>query len=238
MPPLSETVIHTVLFDLDGTLLDTAPDLAAALNVVLIENDRPSLPYENIRPVVSHGGIALIELGFGLQRSDPQFEPLRLRLLEHYRENISCKTRPFPGITDVLERLAARGINWGVVTNKPGWLTEPLLRNLDLYDRAACIVSGDTLDERKPHPAPMLHACELAGSEPAQCVYVGDAERDIEAGKNAGMHTLVAMFGYFMDADDPHNWGADGMLDTPADLLAWLDDSYRVDSAMMSDHAD
>jgi phosphoglycolate phosphatase len=215
--------IRTVLFDLDGTLLDTAPDLAQALNAVRIENNKPPLPYEAIRPVVSHGGIALIELGFELERSDPAFDPLRQRLLEIYRENISTLTRPFPGITELLEKLEQRGISWGVVTNKPGWLTDPLLKDLDLYDRATAVVSGDTLDERKPHPAPMLYACELANSEPGQCVYIGDAQRDIEAGINAGMHTLVALFGYLQEQDDPQNWQADDMIETPMGLLEWLD---------------
>ena len=215
--------IRTVLFDLDGTLLDTAPDLAEALNAVLIENNRPPLPFDAIRPVVSHGGIALIKLGFELEQSDPGFDPLRQRLLEVYRENISRLTRPFPGIADLLDALEKRGINWGIVTNKPGWLTDPLLTDLDLYDRAVAIVSGDTLDERKPHPAPMLHACELAGSEPGQCVYIGDAQRDIEAGINAGMHTLVALFGYLQEQDDPRNWQADDMIETPMGLLEWLD---------------
>jgi 2-phosphoglycolate phosphatase len=215
--------IRTVLFDLDGTLLDTAPDLAQALNAVRIENNRPPLPYEAIRPVVSHGGIALIELGFELEQSDPAFDPLRQRLLEIYRENISRLTRPFPGITELLDVLEERGLGWGVVTNKPGWLTDPLLKDLDLYDRAVAIVSGDTLDERKPHPAPMLYACELANSEPGQCVYIGDAQRDIEAGINAGMHTLVALFGYLQEQDDPRNWQADDMIETPMELLTWLD---------------
>jgi len=216
-------MIRTVLFDLDGTLLDTAPDLAQALNTVLIENNRAPLPYEAIRPVVSHGGIALIELGFEMERSNPAFEPLRQRLLETYRENISSLTLPFPGITDVLDTLDERGISWGIVTNKPGWLTDPLLQDLGLYDRAVVVVSGDTLDQRKPHPAPMLHACELAGSEPGHCVYIGDAERDIEAGINAGMHTLVALFGYLQEQDDPQSWQADGLIETPMDLLTWLD---------------
>ena len=215
--------IRTVLFDLDGTLLDTAPDLAQALNAVRIENNRPPLPYEAIRPVVSHGGIALIELGFELEQSDPAFDPLRQRLLEIYRENISRLTRPFPGITELLENLEKRGLGWGVVTNKPGWLTDPLLKDLDLYDRAVAVVSGDTLDERKPHPAPMLYACELANSEPGQCVYIGDAQRDIEAGINAGMHTLVALFGYLQEQDDPRAWQADDMIETPMGLLEWLD---------------
>ena len=216
--------IRTVLFDLDGTLLDTAPDLADALNTVLEQQGCAPLPYSDIRPVVSHGGIALIALGFGLQPGDPRFEELRAQLLKVYRENISIKTRPFPGMAEVLDQLEARDMNWGVVTNKPGWLTDPLLRDLGLFDRAACIVSGDTLEQRKPHPAPMLHACEQAGSLPAQCVYVGDAQRDIEAGKNAGMQTLVALFGYIPAEDDVHAWQADAAINTPHELLDWLDE--------------
>jgi 2-phosphoglycolate phosphatase len=215
--------IQTVLFDLDGTLLDTAPDLAAALNTVLAENRRAPLPFETIRPVVSHGGVAIIRRGFGLQTSDPAIEPLRQRLLEVYRATISTHTRPFPGMDDVLDTLEARGLNWGVVTNKPGWLTQPLLSDLGLLQRAACVVSGDTLAQRKPDPAPMLHACALTGSEPRQCVYIGDAQRDVEAGNNAGMYTLVALFGYFQENDRPREWQADAMIDTPAGLLEWLD---------------
>jgi phosphoglycolate phosphatase len=215
--------IRTVLFDLDGTLLDTAPDLAAALNTVLQENRRAALPYAAIRPVVSHGGMALIQLGFSMDPSDPEFEALRQRLLMVYRDNLSTLTRPFPGMEPLLETLEARGLNWGIVTNKPAWLTEPLLQDLGLFERAACIVSGDTLGERKPHPAPMLHACAQAGSAPGQCVYIGDAQRDIEAGNKAGMYTLVALFGYLQATDAPHSWGASGCISEPAELLAWLD---------------
>jgi len=214
--------IRTVLFDLDGTLLDTAPDLADALNAVLMENHRPPLPFQEIRGVVSHGAMALIRLGFELDEFHPDFQPLRQRLLALYRDNLSRKTRPFPGMDELLDQLETLGYNWGVVTNKPGWLTDPLLKNLGLHDRAACVVSGDTLETRKPHPAPMLHACELIGSKPEHCVYVGDAERDVEAGRNAGMHTLVALFGYFQAHDRPHEWHADGMIHEPSDLLAWL----------------
>ncbi len=215
--------ISTVLFDLDGTLLDTAPDLADALNTVLAENRRAPLPFDTIRGVVSHGGKALIELGFSLPESHPDFDPLRLRLLAVYRDNIARRTRPFPGMSELLGQLEQRGLNWGVVTNKPAWLTEPLLKELGLYGRAACVISGDTLNERKPHPAPMLHACEQAGSTPDQCVYIGDAQRDIEAGRNARMHTLVALFGYFRESDRPQEWQADALLEEPGELLAWLD---------------
>ena len=220
---MPDTDTRTILFDLDGTLLDTAPDLADALNTVLLENQRSPLSFEEIRPVVSHGGIALIELGFKLDRSDPAFGPLRQRLLDVYRENVSRRTQPFPGITELLDNIEQRGLNWGIVTNKPGWLTEPLLKDLDLFERAACVVSGDTLNERKPHPAPMLHASELANSRPEQCVYIGDAQRDIEAGNNAGMQTLVALFGYLQETDEPRSWNASDMIEHPQDLLAWLD---------------
>ena len=221
---MPDTETRTILFDLDGTLLDTAPDLADALNTLLIENQRSPLPLDDIRPAVSHGGVALVRLGFNMESSDPAFESLRERLLEVYRENISRRTRPFPGISELLETIEQRGLNWGIVTNKPGWLTEPLLQDLDLFNRAACVVSGDTLDERKPHPAPMLHASRLANSRPEQCVYIGDAQRDIEAGNNAGMQTLVALFGYLQNEDEPHTWNANSMIEHPQDLLAWLDD--------------
>ena len=201
--------IRTVLFDLDGTLADTAPDLAYALNRVLEEQGGRPLPFDTIRPVVSHGGIALIKLGFGIDEQAPEFPPLRQRLLDIYRDNIARETRLFDGMESLLATLEERGLNWGVVTNKPGWLTEPLLDALGLKARAATIVSGDTLPERKPHPAPMLLACEQAGSDAGHCLYIGDAERDIEAGRNAGMRTLVALFGYLGETDIPERWQAD-----------------------------
>jgi len=212
----------TVLFDLDGTLLDTAPDLAAALNATLQLNERVALPFKTIRPVVSHGGRALIELGFGIDPQHPEFEALRKQLLDFYEANIAVHTMLFPGMAEVLDELEKRGIHWGIVTNKPGWLTDPLLDALDLSPRATCVVSGDTLKERKPHPAPLLHACKLAGCQPEQTLYVGDAERDIEAGRNAGMHTLVALFGYLMEHDRPQDWGADALVEQPADILQYV----------------
>lgn len=213
---------RTVLFDLDGTLLDTAPDLANALNSTLQSRGRQPLPFDIIRPVVSHGGNALIELGFGLRPGDPDFETIRQQLLDFYQANIAQHTRLFPGMEEVLGYIESNGLNWGVVTNKPGWLTEPLMDALDLTRRAAGIVSGDTLSERKPHPAPLLHACKLVGSEPQHCLYVGDAERDIQAGHNAGMTTLVALFGYILESDRPETWGGTALIRRPQDILAWL----------------
>ena len=216
-------MIRTILFDLDGTLLDTAPDLANALNTLLIEQGLPALPYESIRPVVSHGGRALIETGFALQEGDPGFDDLRQRLLEIYRDTLSARTRLFPGMEEVLAQLEARRFNWGVVTNKPAWLTEPLLEDLRLAQRAACIVSGDTTANRKPHPEPMLYACTKAGSQASQCVYIGDAQRDIEAGRQAGMKTLAALYGYIGTEDQPEDWGADASIENPLAILEWLD---------------
>jgi 2-phosphoglycolate phosphatase len=215
--------IRTVLFDLDGTLLDTAPDLTYALNQVLREASRPALPLAALRPLVSHGAKALIRYAFGLEPGDPGFETRRERLLEVYRANLARETRPFPGILEVLDILEARGLNWGVVTNKPSWLTEPLLAALALLDRAACVVSGDTAEHAKPHPAPMLLACRQAGSQAFECLYIGDAQRDIEAGRNAGMRTLIAGFGYVPPDIDIKVWNADGIIARPQEILAWLD---------------
>ena len=216
------TAMHGVLFDLDGTLADTAPDLAWALNETLRLNGREALPFEIIRPAVSHGGVALIRLGFGIEPEDPGFQPLRQTFLRLYQENICRQTRLFPGMPEVLEALERRAIPWGIVTNKPSWLTDPLLAAMELDGRAASIVSSDTTAERKPHPLPMLTACRQLGSEPGETLYLGDAERDIEAAHNAGMPALVALFGYIGAEDRPEAWGAEGMIAAPGDLLTWL----------------
>ncbi len=218
-PPVTPD-IKTVLFDLDGTLADTAPDLAYALNGVLSEQGCDPLPLKTIRPAASHGGIALIRCGFG--DNHPEEETLRLRLLDIYQANIARETRLFPGIAEVLADIEARDLNWGIVTNKPGWLTEPLLTALDLSQRATCIVSGDTCKHRKPHPQPILHGCQQAGTEAQACLYIGDAERDIEAGRRAGTRTLAALFGYIAADERPQDWGADGLIEQPRDILDWL----------------
>ena len=213
----------TVLFDLDGTLADTAPDMAYALNRVRREHDLAPLPYERIRPHVSHGASALIRLGLSLEPHEPRFEPLRRRFLEIYRDHLTRETRLFPGVAGLLDGIERRGMNWGVVTNKPAALTQPLMEQLGLAARAACIVSGDTTAQRKPHPEPMLYACTQAGSRVAQCLYVGDAQRDIEAGRQAGMQTLVALFGYIGADEQPQCWGANGMIEHPLQILEWID---------------
>lgn len=219
--------IRTVLFDLDGTLADTAPDLAYALNTLLVEQGQPALAFDTVRPHVSHGGLALIKLGFGLSPGDEGFTPLRQRLLEIYEANLTRETDLFPGMAELLAWIETNKMTWGVVTNKPEWLTQPLLEQLNLLHRAASVVSGDTVTNRKPHPEPMLLACKHTGSHSAECLYVGDAERDIEAGRNAGMRTIIVNYGYIGEDDQPGSWGADAMVETPEDIINWLLDYNR-----------
>ncbi|HXV40075.1 MAG TPA: phosphoglycolate phosphatase [Steroidobacteraceae bacterium] len=210
-----------VLLDLDGTLLDTAPDMADALNRLRAAEGLENLPFERIRPHVSHGALRLIRVGFG-EPEPERFESLRARYLDIYRLGLANRTRLFDGFDAVLATLERSSIPWGVVTNKPGWLTVPLLEQLGLASRSACIVAGDTLPERKPHPLPLLHAAGLIGLPPRDCLYLGDAERDVQAARNAGMIPLVAGFGYLDEGEDPAAWRPDGILSRPAELLDWL----------------
>ena len=210
-----------LLLDLDGTLLDTAPDMGGALNLLRAEHGLAPLPAAAIRPVVSHGAMRLVALGFP-EASGDEFESLRLRFLELYAANLAVGTTLFPGFAAVLDSLESRGMPWGIVTNKPGWLTDPLLAALGLDRRAACAVSGDTVSERKPHPLPLLHAAQLLGVAAERCVYAGDAERDIQAGRAAGMTTLVAAYGYIGEDEDPRAWQPHGVVTAPVELLDWL----------------
>jgi len=214
--------IAAVLFDLDGTLVDTAPDLGYALNLQRQRHGLPPLADELIRPQASHGARGLLEIGFDLQPDDRRFASLRAEFLQLYADNICRHSRPFPGILELLAELEARGLKWGVVTNKPAAFTEPLMSILDLAERAACIVSGDTCPQPKPHPAPMLAAAELCSAQPAQCLYLGDAERDIQAANAAAMPALVAAWGYIGSADQPHTWGAHGQIHHPCETLDYL----------------
>jgi phosphoglycolate phosphatase len=213
--------VRGVLLDLDGTLLDTAPDMAAALNRLRAENGRAALDPGVIRPHVSHGAAALVRLGFP-DVSEDEFQRLRERFLVVYASDIARATAVFPGFEAVLAALEAARVPWGVVTNKQTSLTTPLLEHMRLTQRAACVVCGDTVGQRKPHPAPLLHAAGLLGLEPRECVYVGDAERDVQAGRAAGMHTLIALFGYLGEHDRPELWQADALIQEPGELLGWL----------------
>jgi phosphoglycolate phosphatase len=214
--------IHALLFDLDGTFADTAPDLAYALNETLTAFGNEILPYHSIRPVVSHGGVALIKLGFNMQPEDDGFEERRQHLLNIYKENICKHTVLFDGIAELIECAERQSSPWGIVTNKPSWLTDPLMAAMQLTNRAACIVSGDTCEYNKPHPQPMLHAAELIKTRPEHCLYLGDARRDIEAGAAAGMVTAAATYGYIEAHDPPEQWSADMLIKHPAQLQPLL----------------
>ncbi|MCP3866921.1 MAG: HAD-IA family hydrolase [Gammaproteobacteria bacterium] len=214
--------ISLVLLDLDGTFADTAPDLAYALNQTLIGNGKTPLTLDRIKPGVSHGSVALIRIGFGIESDHLDFPAHRQQLLDTYLQNITRETRLFPGMEELLSQLEQREIPWGIVTNKPSWLTGPLMEQMGFKDRAVVIVSGDTTSRSKPHPLPIQHACRLAGHEPANALYIGDAQRDIEAGNRAGNITLAALFGYIDEDDNPHDWGADGYISHPMEVLNWL----------------
>ena len=211
-----------MLFDLDGTLIDTAPDMAAALEILCDEEQHPRLPYDEVRPVVSNGSVALVTLAFGETLKTKTLERLKTRYLEIYQDHLAVHSQLFDEMDDLLQQLEKNNIQWGVVTNKPGWLTEPLMEALKLDQRAACIVSSDSTKNRKPHPEPMFYACKLTNAQPEQCVYVGDARRDIEAGQNAGMKTIIAEYGYISDQENTEDWQADHSIQRPSQLLDYL----------------
>jgi phosphoglycolate phosphatase len=213
--------LRGVLFDLDGTLLDTAPDIAAAMNALRRENGDAELPYAPIRMQVSNGSAAVLRLGYA-DVEESRFKQLQSRLLMLYHARVAEATRLFDGFEITLQAIESAGIPWGIVTNKPGWLTDPLLDALALSQRASCVISGDSLPERKPHPRPLLVAAALMHCAPEDCVYVGDALRDITAGRAAGMLTLGASFGYLNPDEDIDSWPADGWLASPQDLLHWV----------------
>ncbi len=211
--------INTVLFDLDGTLIDTAPDMANALNQLLNEEACKQLSFTQIRPSVSNGSAALVQLGFPDISDTAHIERLKKRYLEIYKDKLCVDSVLFPGIEALIQHIENQQMRWGVVTNKPGWLTEPLMQQIGLFDRAACIISGDTTKNRKPHPEPMYLACKQANSHPQNCLYIGDAQRDIQAGANAGMQTVVANYGYIGDSENAAEWGADFSIENAYEII-------------------
>lgn len=211
-----------VLFDLDGTLLDTAPDLGHAANLVRAEVGLPPLPMPDYRPVASAGARGLLRVALGLTPDHPDFPARRDSFLAHYRAGFTRATRPFPGVPELLVNLELRGIRWGVVTNKPGWLTQPLMQELGLATRAACIVSGDSTPHPKPAPDPLLLACSQVSLPASACVYVGDDERDILSAKAAAMRSIAVGWGYVQYGAPIETWGADLITPTVADLANFL----------------
>jgi phosphoglycolate phosphatase len=216
--------IHSklVLFDFDGTLADTAPDLAAAANKQRARQGLPPLPYERLRPHASHGARGLLKAALDLDHDHPDYEQWRVQFIRDYEEDIAVHTRLFEGIDTLLGALAARGHAWGIVTNKVEYLARPIIRHLGLEASCAVTVGGDTTPHPKPHPAPLLYAAEHAGYAPTQCIYIGDDERDIVAGKAAGMATIAAAYGY-CSLDDPLRWEADAVAHEVSELLALID---------------
>ncbi|UAA40345.1 phosphoglycolate phosphatase [Paraneptunicella aestuarii] len=214
--------IRAVLFDLDGTLLDTAKDLGNALNHVLEYHGLPICTLEQYRSTASHGSKRMLELGFGERFSEFDFEQLKTQFLDHYENNICRDTELFPGTEEMLMSLNELGISWGIVTNKPAYLTERLLPYFNAFNQCKVVVSGDTLEKAKPHPEPLLHAAQHIDEEPQYIVYVGDAERDIIAAKAANMKSVLANYGYISEHDKPEQWQADIHIDHALELLAHL----------------
>ena len=215
-------VIKAILFDLDGTFADTAPDLAAALNHTRTARELPPLKLDVIRPQASHGSPGLLKLGFGVKPGAPDYDELRHVFLDYYERNICVHTRLFSDMATLIDELEQRGIKWGIVTNKPHRFTLPLMQALGYAERAACLISGDTCAHAKPHPEPMLKACEIIGVMPEQCLYLGDDLRDIQAANAAAMPGIIANYGYVSADASVENWNAHGTINTPTELLGFL----------------
>jgi phosphoglycolate phosphatase len=219
--------LSCVLFDLDGTLVDTAPDLIACLNFGLQKHGFSSVSHEDVKPHVSFGAIAMINASIEKNVDDEKRAAILDSMLIEYENNIARFSRFFDGITDVLAFIETQNLYWGIVTNKRERFTFPLIEALNLQTRAACVICGDTTPNPKPHPAPLFAACEKIGVSVEECVYIGDAAHDILAGKNAGMHTLAATYGYLQANENSENWGANALIDSPKDLLEWLANSLN-----------
>jgi N-acetyl-D-muramate 6-phosphate phosphatase len=208
-----------ILFDLDGTLVDTASDLGYALNIQLERHGLPALPMDKIRPVASHGSKGLLGLGFELSPEHDSFDEMRSEYLAIYDQVFTRSPILFDGMQEVLETIERKGLQWGIVTNKPRRFTEPLVKSMNLYQRAATVVCGDDAPQPKPSPETLLMACQQANVNVSQALYIGDAERDMQAGRAAGMKTVVAMYGYLDKKDQPEHWAADYSVQQPLDIL-------------------
>jgi phosphoglycolate phosphatase len=211
-----------VLFDLDGTLIDSAPDLAGAANALRAEHGLPPLPYAQLRPMVGAGARGMVGKAFGVTPDDTRFETLRDAFLSLYERMLLERTLPFPGVPPLLDALEAAGLPWGIVTNKATRFTLPVATGLGMAARTPALVCGDTTPYAKPHPEPLWEAARRLAVPPQACVYVGDDLRDVQAGRAAGMATLVAAWGYLGEGEPVHAWGADAVIEQPHGLLKWL----------------
>jgi len=213
---------RAVLFDLDGTLIDSAPDLAGAANELREAHGLPALPYELFRPMVGSGARGMIGVAFDIGPQHESFADLRDDFLRRYELRMTRQTRVFDAVVPVLEALERQQRKWGIVTNKAARFTDPLVRSLGLHPRAATVIAGDTTPHSKPHPAPLLEAARQVGLDPSQCIYIGDDVRDVQAGRAAGMATAVAGWGYLGSGDPIETWGAEFIVRKPAELLNLL----------------
>lgn len=214
--------IKAIFFDLDGTLVDTAPDMALALNLQLAKHNKEELAFEQIRPYVSHGVAALLKIGFGLNSHSANFEKFRVEYLEIYRQNLAIKSALFPGLKKLLDFCKGNNILWGIVTNKPEFLAKPLVKALGLAEQSVSLICGDTVKPTKPSPKPLFVACQQASILPVEAIYVGDALRDIASAKAAGMLAISAEYGYIQPEDKVENWGADINVQQSEDLLSLI----------------
>ena len=219
---MADPRLQAVLFDLDGTLADTAPDMARTVNLMRKKRGLAPVPAAQVRPHVSKGARGMICSAFEIESTDPQFQALREEFLTLYADNLSVGTCLFPGMEELLDALEEHGIAWGVVTNKFERFARPVMEGLGLARRAGVIVGGDTCARPKPFPDPLLHALERLGVEAKHALYVGDDPRDVEAARAAGMPVLVAGYGYLGDGPTPEHWGADGIVDSAEQLLQWV----------------
>lgn len=215
-------MFEAVLFDLDGTLADTAPDLGAALNRLRMEEALPPLPLELLRPFTSQGVRGMLRAGFDLAQEHPDYERLSARFLDLYAADLCVETRLFAGIPELLDQLERHAVAWGIVTNKRTRFTEPLVAALGLGGRTDCVISGDTTAAPKPSPLPILYACERLGCQPARTLYVGDDRRDVEAGRAAGTRTAAVSYGYLGDGGPLHEWQADFVADHPEEIARYV----------------
>jgi len=214
--------IRAILFDLDGTLIDSAPDLGAAADQMRVARGMPSLPMADYRPYAGSGARGMLRVAFGMQPEDAQFPTMREEFFQNYERRMTQDTTVFDGVSDMLASIVARQLHWGVVTNKSKRFTEPLSRQMALFASAGAVVSGDTTPHAKPHPEPLFEAARRIGVDPQDCVYVGDDERDIIAGKAAGMHTVAAVYGYLGEKQSVAHWEADDVINSPHELLKRL----------------
>lgn len=212
-----------LLFDLDGTLVDSAPDLAGAANDLRAVHGLPPLPHAELRPMVGAGARGMVGVAFGVLPGDARFDGLRDGFLVRYAERLLQETRVFETVQPLLDRLDAAGLPWGIVTNKAMRFTAPLVEGLGLARRARVVIAGDTTPHAKPHPEPLLEAARRLGVPPGACAYIGDDLRDVQAGRAAGMATLAAAWGYLGQGEPVHAWGADAVLSSPGELLQWLE---------------